>query len=512
MSVALRKRAACISARDPHVCFPPNRLASAWAGADRLPDRRVMKKIETHHPKVPWSWVGSMIFPWASLTYFGLCSGAPLTFTIRKLVESPALVAFLASINYMLVFLVSGIASYMSDRIWTRWGRRRPLLIVGWIGGAVAMFFVPLAEDVWTLAALIVVFQLCSDVGSPYEPLYNEVIPPAQRGRASTMRNIMQQMTSLFFNGVMLAQFDKKYDLGKTGDWLQLNGEKAIYWVGCVVVAAAALFLAFKVRETPPPQSIVRERFSPLRFVRDVFGQRQQWMIYTLYVCPILVVAGVGTFGSSPVGAFVTLFQAEQLGFSKQQIGWSAGLVGIINMVLFVPVWGYLADRLPRLQMFRFALLAPIVVNFTFFLIVRFVADYAVPYPALLAVAIMSEGLMSMIYVLWGPLVYDYLPSNAYGTAAAGFSFVGGLMTFLLMNGAGMWVQGFTRVFGTAGPSAYDYSSAFIWQAVGAAIAFGLASFFAREVKRGRVIAHARLEFEAAKAKDGAGASGSTSN
>ena len=440
-----------------------------------------------------------MIMPWSALTYFGNCGGAPLAFTIRKLVESPALVAFLSSINFAMVFLVSAAASYMSDRIWTRWGRRRPLLIVGWTGGAIAMFFVPLADNVWTLAALIVVFQFCSDVGSPYEPLYNEVIPPAQRGRASTMRNIMQNLTGLFFNGVMLAQFDRQYDLGRLNQWLHLDGERAIYWVGSAAVLATSAFLAFKVRETPPPESIRRERMSVTTFFRDVFGNRQQWMVYMLYVSPYLVIAGIGTFMASSFGAFVTLFTSEQLGFSRQQIGWSAAAIGVINMAVFVPVWGFLADRLPRLRLFHFALLVPVVVNLTLWLVVRFGADYSISFTTLLVFAVLSEGTMSLIMVLWGPLVYDYLPSSSYGTAGAGFSFVGGLTNFLLINGAGLWVQGLTHVFGTAGQSRFDYSSAFLWQVLAAAVAFTLVAFFKREVARGRVIAHARIEFDQAE-------------
>ena len=457
-----------------------------------------MKKIETHHAKAPWSWVAWMVYPWMALTYFGNCGGAPLAFTIRKLVESPAVVAFLSSINFAMVFLVSAAASYMSDRIWTRWGRRRPLLIVGWIGGATAMFFVPLATNVWTLAALIVVFQFCSDVGTPYEPLYNEVIPPSQRGRASTLRNVMNNVTNLFFNGVMLAQFDRQYGLGKAGGWLKLDGERALYWVGSAAILLASLLLMARVRETPPPESIRREGFSPAGFLRDVFGRREQWMVYLLYICPFLVIAGIGTFMASAYGAFVTLFETEQLGFSRQQVGWAAGVIGIVNMIRFVPAWGWLADRLPRLKLFRCALLAPVIIPLSLFVCVRFVTDYSLQFWGLMTFAILTEGMMALIYVLWGPLVYDYLPSNGYGTAAAGFSFVGGFTNFILVNGAGLWVEGFTHVFGTAGKSKFDYSSIFIWQALTAAIACGLAWWFSQEVKRGRVIAYARREFEKA--------------
>jgi MFS family permease len=453
-------------------------------------------KIETHHAKVPWTWVAWMVYPWMAMTFFGNCGGAPLAFTIRKLVESPALVALLSSINFGLIFIVGAISSYMSDRIWTRWGRRRPLLIAGWAGGAIAMAFVPLADSVWSLAALIIIFQFCSDVGSPYEPLYNEVIPPSQRGRASTMRNIMNNLTGLFFNGVMLAQFDRQYDLSALNSVITLNGERVIYWSGCIVMFLAAVMLGMKVRETPPPGSILREPFRPLKFLRDVFGSRQQWMVYVLYCCPFLSIAGIGSFLASAYGAFIPLFQNEQLGFTRQQIGWAAGVVGIVNMVLFVPVWGYLADRMSRLKLFQFALLAPAVVNLALFVVVRFFTHYTLPFPGMIAFAILSEGMMALVYILWGPLIYDYLPSNAYGTASAGFSFVGGFTNFLLINGAGLWVEGFTHLFGESGRGKFDYSSIFVWQAATATLAVLLVGHFAREVKRGKIVAYARLEFE----------------
>ena len=134
----------------------------------------------------------------------------------------------------------------------------------------------------------------------------------------------------------------------------------------------------------------------------------------------------INRLNASSFGAFVPLFQTEQLGFSRAQIGWAAGAIGIINMLIWVPAWGYLADRVPRLRMFQLALFAPVVVNLSLFFVVRYVTNYSLPFGLLLAFAILSEGLMAMIYVLWGPLVYDYLPSNSYGTASAGFSFVGG--------------------------------------------------------------------------------------
>jgi len=458
-----------------------------------------MKKITTHQPKVPWTWVAWMIFPWVTMTYYGMCSGAPLTFTIRKFVENPSLVALLSSVNLAFNFLVGAVTSYMSDRIWTRWGRRRPLLIIGWTGGALAMAFIPLAPNIGTLVVLIIVFQFCTDVGTPYEPLFNEVIPPQQRGRAATMRSILQNLTSLFSNAVMLAQFDRQYDLNLVGQRLRITGEMTLYWVGALAVLASVLFLILKVRETPPPESIRREAFSVPRFFREIFGQRQWWMVYLLYVCPYLTAAGIGSFGGSGLGAFIPLFLNEQVGFSKEQIGWAAGAAGVVNMLLFVPLFGILADRLPRLRLFQVATIAPAVVNLGFYFVARFVLDYHVPFGVLLGFGIATEAMMALLYVLWGPLIYDYVPTARYGTVSAGFSFIGGFVVFALINGSGLWVGGMTRAFGTAGASRYDYSSAFLWQFLAALISLGIALYFGREVRRGRIIPYARLEFEQRK-------------
>lgn len=142
-------------------------------------------------------------------------------------------------------------------------------------------------------------------------------------------------------------------------------------------------------------------------------------------------------------------------------------------------------------------MLFPALVNLVFFFYARFVVDYEVPRAAFIGFNVANEALMALLYVLWGPLVYDYIPSNRYGTVSAGFSFISGVTSFVLINGAGLWVKGFTHVFGSAGQGRYDHSSGFVWQFALALVALAIALWFGREVKRGHVIAYAHAEFEA---------------
>ena len=449
-----------------------------------------MKRIETHRPRVPWSWVALMVFPWLPQVYADWCGGVPLAFTIRKFTEDPVLIALLSSVHLAFNFMVGAFTSYLSDRVWTRWGRRRPFLIPAWVGLAAAMFALPLAPSLWALGAIIIFWQFCFDFAKPYEPLYNEVIPSPQRGRASVLRNVMQAVTNLYFNGVLIAQFDRQYGLVVFGRMLRLNGEMILYWAGAVGILIAAALLTFGVRETVPLHGITRERFRFATFFRDVFGHREWWMVYLLYLCPTLAGGGIPSFAA--------LFQTEQLHFTKEQIGWTGMVAMLINIVLFVPVAGFLADRTSRMRIFQIGLIAPVTLNLLFFLYVRYLTDYTLSNGMLLFFTTVSGtgGFISFAWVVHGPLLYDYIPSNRFGTVSAGFSFVQGLTSFILLNAVGFWVKGFTALFGSRGSGSYDYSSAYVLQFFSGVVALAVAQYFYREVKRGRVTPYAQLELE----------------
>lgn len=445
-----------------------------------------MRRIETHRPRVPWTWVVWMTGPWLALYYVdNVSNGGPLTFTLRKFVENPALIGFLTSLNVAFNFLVGVAVNYMSDRVWTRWGRRRPFLIVGWTGAAVAMACVPLAPNLWTLAAIVVVYQFFSDIAKPVESLSNEVIPPSQRGRAGSVHNIAQQLLGLLFFGVLLVQFDEIHELPLFGRTFALSGETTLYWAGSALLLLVVLFLAFRVRETPPPERIAREPFVFRTFVREVFGRRQGWLVYLLYATPLI---------AAPTGNFHVLLRTDQLGFTKAQLGQAITIGMVVMIALFAPLGGYLADRLPRLRLLQVGLLGPALVEFVFFLHLRYVAHYSISFPTLVVYGILASAMATCVWIVWGALIFDYIPSERYGTVGAGLTFVGGLVPFVTINLAGLWITGFTKLFGPAGGGDYDYSSIYVLQLGGAAIAFALTLFFQREERRGHVRPLGRLE------------------
>jgi MFS family permease len=104
------------------------------------------------------------------------------------------------------------------------------------------------------------------------------------------------------------------------------------------------------------------------------------------------------------------------------------------------------------------------------------------------------------VFVVWGPVLYDYIPSNRMGTISAGLSIVSGVLGFFIMNLGGLWVDTFTKLFGARGmsvdkvPSPNDYSSIYILNFIMSLVALGILFYFYSQVRKGKVIAYAKIE------------------
>ncbi|MCX7014068.1 MAG: hypothetical protein NTW86_16195, partial [Candidatus Sumerlaeota bacterium] len=298
--------------------------------------------IVTQQKRIPWSWVVLMVLPMFGNQFVEHCSGAPLTFTLSKFVSNPLLIQFVLSINIICNFMVAPFIAYQSDRIWTRWGRRKPFIIGGWIGLIASLILTPLAPNFWTLAIVVVAYQFFEDIAftGPWAPLYNEVVPLPQRGRAQAGISFLQQCTTLYFNFILIGQFDEVYaffvKLPVLGQKLVMfNGEKLIYWLAAALVIVMAFHVGLNMKETPVHSPVLGERFSIFRFLKSVFGERQWLLIYILIFAQISLNTGLGPMG--------TLMTTLQFGYSKTQLGEIGGWVTIARMLVVIPLAGYFA-------------------------------------------------------------------------------------------------------------------------------------------------------------------------
>ncbi|MBC7980151.1 MAG: hypothetical protein H7Y36_06270, partial [Armatimonadetes bacterium] len=81
--------------------------------------------IETQHEKIPWRWVVILMIM-SQARVFALFASMSMTFTMRKFIDSPAIINSVSSLDVLFNLLIAAPCLYFSDRIWTKRGRRLP--------------------------------------------------------------------------------------------------------------------------------------------------------------------------------------------------------------------------------------------------------------------------------------------------------------------------------------------------------------------------------------------------
>lgn len=440
--------------------------------------------LETQRERVPWFWLPLMTIPNLASGYIEFCSGGPMTFALRKFTDDPQTISFLISINTLFNFLVAAGCSFMSDHVWTRFGRRRVFLIPGWFLVSVCMFFVPLAPGLKSLALTIVLYQFFQDFGaSSLGSLNYEVVPRPQRGRYAMYGTIVGSLMGLFYNKVLLKQYDNQYTLDNPLPWgpevLNITGEHVVYWYGSFFVMLVVCFLTFCVRERKPEVMPVRQKVSFLQWFKEVFGDPVFRKLYVLCIGVCIVVAGLATN--------TVLLVTEQFKYSKAQFGEIQVYNMFLNLLILAPLLGNLVDRVKRLRMVMTGLIGIACLHTSYFLYLKFFAPGGVPpFGVLIALGLLITAFNTTYAMSHSPNLYDYIPSNKMGTFNSGMGLLIGMLLFLMPNLYGTWVKYYSRTF--CAPGTYDYTSAYYLYMVLAGTGLLCIFRFRHWVKTGQIV------------------------
>ncbi|KQS55375.1 hypothetical protein ASG17_04615 [Brevundimonas sp. Leaf363] len=159
------------------------------------------------------------------------------------------------------------ITGLLSDSTRSRWGRRRPWILVGGVLTTLSYVGVYWADTPGRLIAAIVAFQVAFNVMfAPLVTVYADRVPDRQKGVVSAFLGVAYPIANLFAALVIA---------------VALSGAAERYWVvGLTVAVLTAPFAIFGLRETaaPAPRPPIRlsRSFSALadRDFRIVFGSR----------------------------------------------------------------------------------------------------------------------------------------------------------------------------------------------------------------------------------------------
>ena len=392
--------------------------------------------IITCKKEIPRRWTIFAILPWASFTFNSAVVGVAFLFSLKKFIENPAGLTFILSLPGLLALFISPVASFLSDRIWTRVGRRKPFVIASWTGMLLAMILMPLAPNFWCLLAAFMLYHFAYDFNSPMEPLKQEIIPPHERGWATGAMQWCSNLATMVFYFIMLGRFDDVSFLAG----FPLDGEAIIYWSAALMLLVLLLLIMLGIREIDQKSSIRGQRLTLHTFVGGLLD-RELWPVYLLVFGNACM-----NFGSG-LGALSNLLYTDQWGYSKQEMGVNVAVGGVINIFIIGLLTAF-ADRLNRMKAYQTVLCLSLVANIAYYGYVEFVLPDK--RPSLVEIIVFGECLSILgilTALLYIPLVYDYVRRNRMGTYAAGASIVTRLTLLITLNGVGLFVTGYATLF-----------------------------------------------------------------
>lgn len=195
------------------------------------------------------------------------------------------------AIGALLSMVVAPIFGAWSDRIRTRWGRRKPFVVIGTLGNVVGLFalaFIPSTPSAlgWYVLAYLWINLFNNLATAPYSALIPDVVPHDQRGAASGWLGLMTMLGNFVggITGILLAVLSTSYGEARAITFAYLGL--------AVILTLSMIATVLTVHEPEPPEVPPFHWGTFMRGLIEPFRSRDfSWVFWTRF----LVVLGTFT-------------------------------------------------------------------------------------------------------------------------------------------------------------------------------------------------------------------------
>jgi len=234
----------------------------------------------------------------------------------------------MTSIGLILAVIVQPAAGAISDRSTSRWGRRRPYILLGTLFDLLFLLGIALAGNYWLLLAAYLLLQFSSNMAhGPYQGLIPDLVPQDRRGAASGAKQLAEIL------GIVVTSKVTAYFMGQGQLWAALGTIGALLLI-------TMLITIFAIREEPlsrplpKPSAITR----PRRFNVDYI-----WLL----ISRLFVLLGMNLVRN------FALYFLEDVLHMPDPVAATGDLLAIIALCILVIAYpaGHLSDKIGRKRM-----------------------------------------------------------------------------------------------------------------------------------------------------------------
>ncbi len=305
---------------------------------------------------------------------------------------------------------VACIVKLFSGVLSDRWGRRKPLTLIGYGMAALTKPMFPLADGAMTVLGARLLDRVGKGIrGAPRDALIADLTSPEQRGAAFGLRQSLDTVGA--FLGPAIA-------IGLLLVWP--GALRTVMWVAVVPALIAVAVLAVAVREPETARTGARPRGNPFAGFRADRFPRAFWQL----------MAVIALFTMARFSEAFLLLRVQTTGVAAAWLPATLVLMNLVYTATAYPV-GRWADRSPR---------APIlVIGCAVLILADLVLALGQSLP-LVAIGVILWGLhMGLTEGLFAALVAQHAPADLRATGFGVMNLVRGLL-LLPASGVAGWL------------------------------------------------------------------------
>lgn len=365
------------------------------------------------------------------------CSNnAPLQYTMKKFTDSTMLIGFVVALQALNQLWVTPYAAWKSDRIWTRIGRRRPLVLIVAPLLALTVLLVPHISSLWMIIPWIFILQMAEDADQAVlMPAICDSVPDKQRPFATAMWQMAVAISGFFMGKYIMKLMDPgKHDIAnlftaKLGIRLPSvmvnGGEHWPYTISALAVLVTSAVFLFVMRERYVPARPM-DRFHLFSYGKEIFQIKEHILIYIIFFFqPMFYLVAI---------SFFPLLGKEVMHLKPSEYG-IATAFGAAVTLWTSPLFGWLFNRFKHRRAFCIGACVYVMLPLTYGLLFMHTArDMAIFFGAqILAFNVFRFNFM--------PYVMEYTTHKNVGTILGFTTAANGLVRFTMVPLMGLLVD-----------------------------------------------------------------------